>query len=184
MSSAIGPNGAAQLALCNVSLGGAGYLDPGRLIYHRLKTNPVITGRLPPWWCLTVRDGAAVETLSELLNNAAEHGMSDTVAHWHVRVTPRRPGECLDMVVADSGPGIRATLAQNPNLPATQSDREAITLAIRELTSGTATWAPSLTGATDRTGPDAPTGYRGKANSTRSQPRNRRPTRCAAVSVE
>ena len=43
------------------------------------------------------------------------------------------------MVVADSGSGIRATLAQNLNLPATQSDQEAIALAIQELTSGTGT---------------------------------------------
>lgn len=97
----------------------------------------------------------AVETLSELLNNAA-----------------------------DLEPGIRATLAQNPNLPVTQSDREAITLAIQELTSVIATMGPSLTDPADRTCPDARTGHRGKANSTRSQPRNLRPTRCAAVSVE
>ena len=83
--------------------------------------------------------GVAVETFSELLNNAAEHGMSDAGAHCHVRVMPHRLGNCLDMVVADSGPGIRATLAQNPNLPATQSDQEAIALAIQELTSGTGT---------------------------------------------
>ena len=74
--------------------------------------------------------GVAVETFSELLNNAAEHGMNDAGAHCHVRVMPHRFGNCLDIVVADSGPGIRATLAQNPNLPPTQSDQEAITLAI------------------------------------------------------
>ena len=83
--------------------------------------------------------GVAVETFSELLNNAAEHGMSDAGAHCHVRVMPHRLGNCLDMVVADSGPGIKATLGQNPNLPATQSDQEAIALAIQELTSGTGT---------------------------------------------
>ena len=83
--------------------------------------------------------GVAVETFSELLNNAAEHGMSDAGAHCHVRVMPHRLGNSLDMVVADSGPGIRATLAQNPNLPDTQSDPEAIDLAIQELTSGTGT---------------------------------------------
>ena len=83
--------------------------------------------------------GVAVETFSELLNNAAEHGMSDAGAHCHVRVMPHRMGNSLDMVVADSGPGIRATLAQNPNLPVTQSDQEAIDLAIQELTSGTGT---------------------------------------------
>ncbi len=81
--------------------------------------------------------GVAVETFSELLNNAAEHGMSDDGAHCHIRVTPHRMGNCLDMVVADSGPGIRATLGKNPNLPATQSDQEAIAIAIQELTSGT-----------------------------------------------
>ena len=83
--------------------------------------------------------GVAVETFSELLNNAAEHGMSDAGAHCHVRVMPHRLGNCLDMVVADSGLGIRATLAPNPDLPATQSDQEAIALAIQELTSGTGT---------------------------------------------
>ena len=83
--------------------------------------------------------GVAVETFSELLNNAAEHGMNDDGAHCHVRVMPHRLGNCLDIVVADSGAGIRATLAQNPNLPATQSDQEAITLAIQELISGTGT---------------------------------------------
>ncbi len=82
---------------------------------------------------------AAVETFSELLNNAAEHGMSDDGAHCHVRLMPHRMGNCLDIVVADSGPGIRATLAQNTNLPTTQSDQEAITLAIQELTSSTGT---------------------------------------------
>ena len=83
--------------------------------------------------------GVAVETFSELLNNAAEHGMSDAGAHCHVRVMPHRLGNSLDMVVADSGLGIRATLARNPNLPSIESDPEAITLAIQELTSGTGT---------------------------------------------
>ena len=81
--------------------------------------------------------GVAVETFSKLLNNAAEHGMNYAGAHCHVRLMPHRLGNCLDIVVADSGPGIRATLAHNPNLPATQSDQEAITLAIQKLTSGT-----------------------------------------------
>ncbi len=83
--------------------------------------------------------GVAVETFSELLNNAAEHGMSDAGAHCHVRVMPQRLGDCMDMVVADSGPGIRATLARNPNLSDTQSYSEAIDPAIQELTSGTGT---------------------------------------------
>ena len=83
--------------------------------------------------------GVAVETFSELLNNAAEHAMNDAGAHCHVRLMPHRMGNCLDIVVADSGPGIRATLAQNPNLPATQSDREAIALAMQELTSNIGT---------------------------------------------
>ena len=47
--------------------------------------------------------GVAVETFSELLNNAAEHGMNDAGAHCHVRVMPHRMGNCLDIVVADSG---------------------------------------------------------------------------------
>ena len=87
---------------------------------------------------------AAVETFSELLNNAAEHGMSDDGAHCHVRLMPHRTGQCLDIVVADSGPGIRATLTQNPNLPTTQSDAEAIALAIQELTTGTGTLARGI----------------------------------------
>ena len=44
--------------------------------------------------------GTAVETLSELLNNAAEHGMTDDGAHCHVRVMPHRMGQCLDFVRA------------------------------------------------------------------------------------
>ena len=88
--------------------------------------------------------GVAVETLSELLNNAAEHGMSDAGAQCHVRVLPHRRGSCLDIVVADSGPGIRATLASNPDLPPTESDREAIALAIQELISGTGAPARGL----------------------------------------
>lgn len=83
----------------------------------------------------------AVETLSELLNNAAEHGMSDNSAHCHVRLMPHRLGNCLDIVVADSGSGIRATLARNRNLPTTESDAEAIALAVQGLTTGTGTLA-------------------------------------------
>ena len=56
--------------------------------------------------------GVAVETLSELLNNAAEHGMSDAGAQCHVRAMPHRLGNSMDIVVADSGPGIRTTLAR------------------------------------------------------------------------
>ena len=40
-------------------------------------------------------------------------------------------------MIADSGPGIRATLSRNPCLPETESDQEAIGLAIQELVSGT-----------------------------------------------
>lgn len=50
---------------------------------------------------------------------------------------PRRRGKAFDAVIADSGPGIRATLARNPNLPKTESDRDAIGLAVQELVSGT-----------------------------------------------
>ena len=83
-----------------------------------------------------------VEIFSELVNNAAEHGISndrddDAAAHAHVRFMPHRRGHAFDIVVADSGPGIRATLSRNPSLPEMESDRDAIGLAIQELVSGT-----------------------------------------------
>ena len=64
--------------------------------------------------------------------------MSDAGAQCRVRAMPHRMGDCLDIDVADSGPAIRATLGQNPNLYATGSDQEAITLAIQRA-SGTGT---------------------------------------------
>ena len=88
--------------------------------------------------------GTAVETLSELLNNAAEHGMTDDGAHCHVRVMPHRMGQCLDIVVADSGPGIRARMTRNPNLPNTESDAEAIAMAVQGLITGTGTLARGI----------------------------------------
>ena len=78
-----------------------------------------------------------VEIFSELVNNAAEHGMSETGANAHVRFMPHRRGMAFDAVIADSGPGIRATLSRNLDLPETKSDQEAIGLAIQELVSGT-----------------------------------------------
>ena len=80
-----------------------------------------------------------VEIFSELVNNAAEHGMTEEGAHAHVRFMPHRRGHAFDMVVSDSGPGIRATLERNPALPVPETDAEAIGLAIRELVSGTGT---------------------------------------------
>ena len=88
--------------------------------------------------------GVAVETFSELLNNAAEHGMSDAGAHCHVRLMPHRMGNCLDIVVADSGPGIRASMTRNPNLPITESDAEAIAMAVQRLITGTGTLARGI----------------------------------------
>ena len=73
---------------------------------------------------------------SEMVNNAAEHGMSETGAHCHVRLMPHRKGLALDSVIIDRGPGIRATLERNPNIPV-ESDEQALRLAVQELTSGT-----------------------------------------------
>lgn len=78
-----------------------------------------------------------VEMFSELVNNAAEHGMSQEGAHAHVRYIPHRRSHALDVVVADSGAGIRATLAGSPSLPQPQTDSEAIGMAVQELVSGT-----------------------------------------------
>ena len=77
-----------------------------------------------------------VETFSKIVSNAAEHGMTDNGAHAHVRYMPHRRGQAFDIVVADSGPGIRATLKRNPALEPT-SDTQALSLAIQELVSGT-----------------------------------------------
>ena len=78
-----------------------------------------------------------VALFSELVNNAAEHGMSEQGAHVHVRYMPHRKGYAFDLVVADQGPGIRATLARNPELPRPDSDAGVIGLAIQESVSGT-----------------------------------------------
>ena len=78
-----------------------------------------------------------VELFSELANNAAEHGMTPEGAHAHVRYMPHRRGKAFDVVVADSGDGIRATLARNPELPQPETDADAIGLAVQELLSGT-----------------------------------------------
>ena len=77
-----------------------------------------------------------VEVFSEMVNNAAEHGMSDAGAHCHVRLMPHRRSLALDSVITDRGPGIRATLERNPNLQV-ESDEQALRLAVQELTSGT-----------------------------------------------
>ena len=79
---------------------------------------------------------SAVQPFSELLNDAAEQGMNDGGFQCHVRAMPARQGQCLDIVVVDSGPAIRNNLAQSPKLLATESDTEAISLAIRGPTSG------------------------------------------------
>ena len=92
---------------------------------------------------LDLRIGAAnvnvevVEMFSELVNNAAEHGMSREGAHAHVRYIPHRRSYALDVVVADSGDGIRATLSGSPTLLQPQTDSEAIGMAVQELVSGT-----------------------------------------------
>ena len=78
-----------------------------------------------------------VEVFSELVNNAAEHGMAYQGAHAHVRYMPHRKGHAFDVVVADSGIGIRTALANNPSLMQPETDEEAIALAVQELVSGT-----------------------------------------------
>ena len=70
-----------------------------------------------------------VEIFSELVNSAAEHGMSEAGAH--VRFMPHRRGKAFDAVIADPRPGIRATLSRNPELPETESGRDAIGLAVQ-----------------------------------------------------
>ena len=50
---------------------------------------------------------------------------------------PHRRGRAFDAVIADSGPGIRATLARNPALPQPETDAAAMGLAVQELVSGT-----------------------------------------------
>ena len=78
-----------------------------------------------------------VEIFSEIVNNAAEHGMREDGAHAHVRFMPHRRGSACDAVIVDSGAGIRATLIQNPALPRVETDAQAIRLATQELVSGT-----------------------------------------------
>ena len=77
-----------------------------------------------------------VEIFSKLVNNAAEHGMTEAGANAHVRFMPHRRGRAFDVVVADSGPGIRAKLAGNTGLPQPKTDAAAIGLAVQELVSG------------------------------------------------
>ena len=77
-----------------------------------------------------------VEIFSKLVNNAAEHGMTQSGANAHVRYMPHRRGHAFDVVVADSGPGIRATLAGNRGLLQPDTDADAIGLAVQELVSG------------------------------------------------
>ena len=83
-----------------------------------------------------VRPGL-VEISSELVNNAAEHGVSPAGADIHVRYMPHRRANAFDIVVADQGPGIRTTLSANPDLTQPKTDAEAIGLAVQELVSGT-----------------------------------------------
>ena len=78
-----------------------------------------------------------VELFSELVNNAAEHGMTQEGAHANVRWMPHRLGHAFDAVIADRGPGIRATLERNAALPPVGTDADAIGLAVQELVSGT-----------------------------------------------
>ncbi len=94
-----------------------------------------------------------VEILSELVNNAAEHEMTEAGAHAHIRFMPHHRGHAFDAVIADSGPGIRATLAGNPGLTQPATDAEAIGLAVQELVSGTGIPTRSLAGNPDSSQP-------------------------------
>ncbi len=78
-----------------------------------------------------------VEVFSEIVNNAAEHGMTENGASAHVRFMPHRRGHAFDAVIIDSGVGVRATLTNNPHLDVPESDSQAIEMATRELVSGT-----------------------------------------------
>ena len=110
--------------------------DPQRLP----AAGPISTSPRPVEGCPHPSVGmcaAVAETFSELVNNAAEHSASPDGADVHVRFMPHRKGNAFDVVVADQGPGIRATLAANPALPHPETDAEAIGLAVQELVSGT-----------------------------------------------
>ena len=50
---------------------------------------------------------------------------------------PHRKGHAIDVVVADSGIGIRTALANNRSLKQPATDEDAIALAVQELVSGT-----------------------------------------------
>ena len=78
-----------------------------------------------------------VELFSELVNNAAEHGMTEDGADAHVRYMPHRRNHAFDVVIADSGPGIRATLEGSSGMTQPETDADAIGLAVQELVSGT-----------------------------------------------
>ena len=69
-------------------------------------------------WAANVRP-ELVEIFSEIVNNGAEHGMSDQGAHAHVRYIPNRRGYA---VIADPGPGIRAAPAYNTQRPQPKTD--------------------------------------------------------------
>ena len=74
---------------------------------------------------------------SELVDNAAEHRMTETGAQAHVRSIPHWRGHAFDAVTTDSGPGIRAALACDIQIPQPKADSAAIGVAVRELVSGT-----------------------------------------------
>ena len=78
-----------------------------------------------------------VEICSELVNNAAKHGRTEDGAQVHVRFLPHRRVSAFDVVIADSGAGIRAALGDNPTVSRPETDAEAISLALQELVSGT-----------------------------------------------
>ena len=69
-----------------------------------------------------------------LASNASERGMTEVGAHAHVRYIPHGWGYA---VIADSGPGIRAALACNIQIPLPEADSAAIGMAVQELVSGT-----------------------------------------------
>ena len=72
------------------------------------------------------------ESLSEIVFNAIEHGMTTDGAHSHVRYLPDRRGMAFDCAVVDRGPGVRANPGKGPDLPRLVFDRESLQLAVQE----------------------------------------------------
>ena len=132
-----------------------------------------------------------VEMFSEMVNNAAEHGMSDTDAHCHVPLMPHRKGLALDSVITDRGPGIRATLERNTNLPRFRR-RAALTATswTSRKSSPTRSQAPQRAWAASKTGssamaplPEKPAGFKNPTTTESQPPRDHSPRNCRPPSA-